>query len=94
MTLRKVKRHPSRAPASKNTDIDHDNDALMTAVKTRELLGNCSEMHIWRLLNVESYAKLRFPRPIKINERNYWRRRDILVWIKAQEQRTQKGATR
>jgi predicted DNA-binding transcriptional regulator AlpA len=62
-----------------------DDDALIGARQTRQLIHNCSEMHIWRLLNVERYAPLKFPKPIKINSRNYWRRRSILDWLDLQE---------
>ncbi len=73
-------------------DAELDEDALIGARETRYLLNNCSEMHIWRLLNVESYAPLAFPKPIKINARNYWRRGEIIAWIKVQEDRTRKQA--
>jgi predicted DNA-binding transcriptional regulator AlpA len=48
----------------------------------RHILDDCSETHIWRLLNDEHYSHLKFPRPIKINTRNYWRRGEVLDWIK------------
>jgi predicted DNA-binding transcriptional regulator AlpA len=61
-----------------------DDSQLLTSKQVRALLGNCSEMHIWRLLNVERYQSLNFPRRITINRRNYFRRRDILQWIEQQ----------
>ena len=91
MALRKLKRHLKSA-ANAVGGADQDDDALIGARKTRELLDNCSKMHIWRLVNLESYAALKFPKPIKINLRNYWRRREILAWIKAQADRTRKQA--
>ncbi len=60
-----------------------DDDALIGAKKLRHLLDDCSEMHIWRLLNDEQYRDLKFPRPVKINNRNYWHRREVLDWIKS-----------
>jgi predicted DNA-binding transcriptional regulator AlpA len=59
-----------------------DDDALIGARKVRQLLDDCSEMQIWRLLNDERYRDLNFPRPVKINIRNYWRRSEVLEWIK------------
>jgi predicted DNA-binding transcriptional regulator AlpA len=88
MALRKPKRQlksAANATTHKKPDAEQDDDALIGAKETRKLVHNCSEMHIWRLLNVESYAPLKFPKPIKINSRNYWRRRDILDWIELQE---------
>jgi predicted DNA-binding transcriptional regulator AlpA len=74
------------------TDADQDDDALIGIREVRRLLANCSEMHIWRLLNVESYARLKFPRPTKINSRNYWRRRAILGWIEEREAASRRAA--
>jgi predicted DNA-binding transcriptional regulator AlpA len=68
-------------------------EILITGRQLRQLLGNCSEMHIWRLLNREKLRALAFPKPIKINDRNYWRLRAIRVWIDDQEARSQKQAT-
>jgi predicted DNA-binding transcriptional regulator AlpA len=86
-----ARRNHRRRTASA-ADADQDDDALIGARETRHLLNNRSEMHIWRLLDVESYASLAFPKPIKINARNYWRRREILAWITAQEIRTRRDA--
>lgn len=82
MARKKIQRHVKSA-THKRVDDDHDDDALIGAKETRQLLHKCSEMHIWRLLNLESYAALKFPKPIKINTRNYWKRCDILKWIDA-----------
>jgi predicted DNA-binding transcriptional regulator AlpA len=61
-----------------------DDAQLLTSKQVRALLGNCSEMHIWRLLHVERYQWLNFPRSIPIGRRNYFRRRDIVCWIDRQ----------
>jgi predicted DNA-binding transcriptional regulator AlpA len=61
-----------------------DDAQLLTSKQIRALLGNCSEMHLWRLINVERYQFLNFPRPIVINRRNYFRRREIVCWIEQQ----------
>jgi predicted DNA-binding transcriptional regulator AlpA len=60
-------------------------ECLITGRQLRQLLGNCSEMHIWRLLNRENLRPLAFPKPIKINGRNYWRLGTIGRWIEDQE---------
>jgi hypothetical protein len=49
-------------------------------------------MHIWRLLNREKLQALAFPKPIKINDRNYWRLGTIRRWIEDQEARSRKQA--
>jgi predicted DNA-binding transcriptional regulator AlpA len=84
---------PKRRPHNqKRPPGEIDPDALIGASEVRHLLNNCSEMHVWRLLNVESYAKLKFPKAIKINTRNYWRRRDIDDWIELQKVMSQRAA--
>jgi predicted DNA-binding transcriptional regulator AlpA len=64
-------------------------EALITARQLRDLLGGCSEMHIWRLLNKRELQPLAFPKPIKINGRNYFRLRAIRRWIEKQEAKSQ-----
>jgi predicted DNA-binding transcriptional regulator AlpA len=65
-------------------------ESLITSKQLRELLGHCSEMHIWRLLNKEKYQPLAFPKPIKINDRNYWRLGGVRQWIRDREAQWQK----
>src|SRR5205823_1264327 len=60
-------------------------ETLTTGRQLRQLLGACSEMHIWRLLNKPELQTLAFPRPTKINGRNYWRLGVIRQWIADQE---------
>ena len=63
----------SRSKQSRERENDEaESDQLITAKRLRELLGGVSEMHIWRLLSLEAYRPLQFPRPTKINGRNYW----------------------
>jgi predicted DNA-binding transcriptional regulator AlpA len=71
---------PRRAARSQASD-----ESLISGRQLRQLLGNCSEMHIWRLLNKQELQPLAFPRPIKINGRNYWRLGAIRGWIEDQE---------
>jgi predicted DNA-binding transcriptional regulator AlpA len=84
MARRKIQRPLKSVTQAVRENEDNDDDALIGAKKARELLGNCSEMHIWRLLNLKDYAALKFPKPIKINTRNYWKRCDIRNWIERQ----------
>src|SRR5438445_416527 len=76
----------SRAPARSETS----DECLITGKQLRELLGNCSEMHVWRLLNDEKYQPLAFPMPIKINDRNYWRLGAVRQWIRDREAQSQR----
>jgi predicted DNA-binding transcriptional regulator AlpA len=69
-------------------------EALITGKQLRQLLGDCSEMHIWRLINDERYKSLAFPRPIKINDRNYWRFGAIREWLRQREDPSQMDGPR
>jgi predicted DNA-binding transcriptional regulator AlpA len=60
-------------------------ESLISGRQLRDLLGGCSEMHIWRLLNKRELQPLAFPKPFKINGRNYWRLGTIRRWIDDQE---------
>jgi predicted DNA-binding transcriptional regulator AlpA len=71
----------------------NDDDALVGKARVRQILNNCSDMHIWRLLNDERYAELEFPQPIKINRFNYWKLGWIRKFVKIQEQRTAAART-
>jgi predicted DNA-binding transcriptional regulator AlpA len=68
------------------------NESLITGRQLRQLLGNCSEMHIWRLLNKQKLQSLAFPKPTKINGRNYWRLGAIRQWIEDQEAKSRAHA--
>jgi predicted DNA-binding transcriptional regulator AlpA len=68
-------------------------ESLITSKPLRELLGRCSEMHIWRLLNDEKNQALAFPRPFKINGRNYWRLGTVRQWIREREIQSQLAPT-
>jgi predicted DNA-binding transcriptional regulator AlpA len=57
-------------------------DELIRGRGVRKLLDDCSDMHIWRLVNDGQYASLNFPKPLKIGRMNYWRRREIQEWIR------------
>jgi len=59
-------------------------DRLLTHAAVRDRLGGVSGMHIWRLLNNESYRHLDFPQPLRINGRMYWRESELDAWLERQ----------
>jgi predicted DNA-binding transcriptional regulator AlpA len=63
-----------------------DDDILLTSNQTRARVGNVSQMCIWRWLRDD---RVRFPQPIQINRRNYWRLGDLRQW---QAERTGRAA--
>lgn len=63
--------------AAGNKQQTVDDDALLTSNQIRARIGNVSAMCIWRWTRD---ARVRFPRPIKINKRNYWRLGDLRQW--------------
>jgi predicted DNA-binding transcriptional regulator AlpA len=67
-------------------------ECLISTTDTRELLGGVSQMHIWRLLNDERYRVRKFPRPIVMGRRNFWRLGDIRRWIDKQPKKLRKAA--
>jgi predicted DNA-binding transcriptional regulator AlpA len=54
---------------------------LVGAVALRKLLGNISDMSLWRWINDE---ELHFPPAIVIQRRRFWRLADIERWLAAQ----------
>ena len=71
--------HPP-APENETSDL-----ALIGSRSVRHLMDDCSEMHLWRLTNDPSYQDLNFPKPIKINGRNYFRVSSVRQWIAERE---------
>ena len=61
---------------------------LIPARDVRHLIGDISEMTLWRWLNESAYQSLNFPKPIKINTRNYWDNLQISKWISNQIDQT------
>jgi hypothetical protein len=81
---------PKAAWRSTASDLSKLSDeCLITSTSLKELLGNCSDMHIWRLLNEDKYRPLAFPKPFKINDRNYWRLGVVRLWICDREAHSQ-----
>jgi hypothetical protein len=72
-------------PAAKVMPAATD-DTLLTSNQIRARVGAVSIMCIWRWMRDE---RVKFPHPIKINNRNYWRLGDLRRW---QEERSRKVA--
>ena len=83
-------RQPDAESTRQSTRLPLSDECLITSGQLRQMLGDCSEMHIWRMLNEEKYEPLAFPKPIKINDRNYWRMGAVRRWIHDQEAQSQK----
>jgi predicted DNA-binding transcriptional regulator AlpA len=80
---RRARKHVVAGP-----DIDVSDDQLISADQTCAMLGGCSRMHLWRLVNDpdKRYRALHFPRPITIgrvgrHERKFFRLGDVRAWI-------------
>lgn len=54
----------------------------ISIARVREVCGGVSAMSIWRWLNT---PEMKFPKPIYIARRRYWREADILEWLDSQE---------
>jgi predicted DNA-binding transcriptional regulator AlpA len=52
-------------------------DRCATAAQVRSRYGNISDMTLWRWLQD---ANLRFPKPLTINGRRYWKISDLEAW--------------
>lgn len=51
---------------------------MIGARQVRELVGNISEMTLWRWMQNE---RLAFPKPIVIQRRRYWRKEEVTAWL-------------
>ena len=71
-----------RSPAADRETADL---ALMGSRAVRQSMNNCSHMHLWRLTNDPRYQDLNFPKPIRINGRNYFRISAVRQWIAERE---------
>jgi predicted DNA-binding transcriptional regulator AlpA len=63
-----------------------DDDTLLNSKQVRARVGDVSDMCIWRWVRDD---RVQFPKPIKINGRNYWLFGCIRRW---QANRTQQKA--
>ncbi|WP_415188094.1 helix-turn-helix transcriptional regulator [Rhodomicrobium sp.] len=58
-----------------------DDDDLLTSAHVRAALGGISAATIYRWTQ---RANLKFPEPIKIAGRKFWRRGEVRAWCEAQ----------
>ena len=56
---------------------------LIPAKDVKSLIGNISDMTLWRWLHEEKYESLKFPKPTKICTRNDWDASKINEWIES-----------
>lgn len=59
-------------------------NCLITSRDVRHMIGNVSDMTLWRWMNDKGYESLAFPKPVKINTRNYWDINTMREWIASQ----------
>ena len=55
----------------------------ITAAQVRELNGGISDMTLWRWMHRDD---LKFPRPVYIGRRRYWKEAEIIAWLESQSQ--------
>ena len=80
--------HPHEYTETSNaSQVPADDETLLTSAQTRARVGNVSTMCIWRWMRD---ARVMFPTPVKINNRNYWLLGDLRRW---QAERATKAAT-
>ena len=53
-------------------------DQKINSKQVRELLGDISDMSLWRFLHDK---KLGFPKPIYINRRRFWSQEELKQWL-------------
>lgn len=65
-----------------NQNLEANPDRRIQAKPVRDLIGGVSDMWLHRRL---ADPESDFPRPVKIGSRRFWREREILAWLDAQE---------
>lgn len=60
------------------SDSAEGSGLLLNSGQVRARLGRISAMALWRWRNDSA---LRFPKPLTINKRNYWRSSELAAWI-------------
>jgi predicted DNA-binding transcriptional regulator AlpA len=73
------------SPAPTTTTLSLPPEALINSAEVRRLCGIKSTMSLWRWVHKPT---LNFPKPIKIGERNFWRRAAVVKWIANRERAT------
>jgi predicted DNA-binding transcriptional regulator AlpA len=74
------------AEVRKASQLAADDDTLLTSAQARARVGGVTTMCIWRWMRDD---RVKFPAPVKINARNYWRLGDLRRW---QAERVTKAA--
>jgi predicted DNA-binding transcriptional regulator AlpA len=70
--------HPQQyTEIRKAAQVPADDETLLTSAQTRARVGGVSTMCIWRWMRD---PRVRFPAPVKINGRNYWRLGVLRRW--------------
>jgi predicted DNA-binding transcriptional regulator AlpA len=62
-----------------DTPADDSDDFYLTAVQVRQRFAGASDMWLWRRLRDDS----KFPRPIEIRKRRYWKLSELVAWERA-----------
>lgn len=52
----------------------------IASAAVREMCGGVSDMTLWRWLNDPA---MKFPKPIYIARRRYWKESEVIVWLNA-----------
>jgi len=65
------------AQSRKVVPVPADDDVLLTSTQVRARVGGVTTMCIWRWMRDD---RVKFPAPVKINARNYWRLGDLRQW--------------
>lgn len=66
-----------------------EQNKLISANAVRILLGDVSDMTVWRWLQDPELA---FPRPIYIGTRRYWKEAELAAWIAARAEASRGAA--
>lgn len=64
---------------------DNPPDRLLTSRQVRNLLGNMSDMSLWRWINSPTMG---FPQPTYLARRRFWSEAEIAAWLGAQARQT------
>ncbi|GGD42112.1 helix-turn-helix transcriptional regulator [Sinisalibacter lacisalsi] len=56
---------------------------IIPASEVRDICGGISDMSLWRWLQD---PELKFPRPLYIARRRYWREEDVIAWLESRPQ--------
>jgi hypothetical protein len=65
----------------------NSNVTYLTAAQVRQRFGGISDMALWRWLHDED---LKFPQPLYIQRRRFWRASDLTAWEAPNSSRTRR----